>query len=291
MAEEFEKILEKLVASTRSPKGRFSREESWKILESRLYRLRNRRLPLRLMQVAAAAVCCVLGWWTYEWLAPVPQVTVSTLAETRTVNLPDDSKVLLNRYSSLTYPKRFDTKERKVYLQGEGYFEVSKQARKPFKVETEAVMVQVLGTHFNITAYASDPKVRTTLLEGSVAVSLIHDERQTLTLSPNESAVYDKIAGSLTLHTLPDAQEEIAWQSGKLQFKNVPLQEIAQRLSNIFRTEIRIENPRLMRYRMTASFSGDETLEEILALLCRNQQFDYKQTESIITIIPKLNTE
>lgn len=291
MAEDFERILEKLVSSTRSPRGKFARKESWNILEKRLQNVHNRTLTLRFLQVAAVAACFLLGWWTYEWLSPTPQETVSTLAETRTISLPDNSKVVLNRYSTLTYPKQFGNKERKVHLQGEAYFEVSKQPHRPFKVETEAVRIRVLGTHFNVAAYTADPKVRTTLLEGSVAVSLIHDEQQSLTLSPNESAVYDKNIGSLTLHTVDDIQEKVAWQRGKLLFKNTPLLEIAQSLSNAYRTEIRITDPLLQTYRMTASFSEEETLEEILTLLCRNQQFEYKQIQSFITITLKSDTE
>lgn len=88
--------------------------------------------------------------------APVPLQTVSTLAETRTVTLPDQTEIVLNRYSSLTYPERFRGKDRKVQLQGEAYFEVSKDAAHPFKVEAGAIIVQVLGTHFNVEAY---PKI------------------------------------------------------------------------------------------------------------------------------------
>lgn len=79
--------------------------------------------------------------------APVPLQTVSTLAETRSITLPDQTEIVLNRYSTLTYPERFRGKDRKVQLQGEAYFEVSKDAAHPFKVEAEAVIVQVLGTH------------------------------------------------------------------------------------------------------------------------------------------------
>ena len=225
MEQDFEKILNKLVASTRSPRGKFSKANSWILLEKRLPRLQRRILSLRTMASAAAvAVLCVLGWWAYYMFAPVPLQTVSTLAETRSITLPDQTEIVLNRYSTLTYPERFRGKDRKVQLQGEAYFEVSKDAAHPFKVEAEAVIVQVLGTHFNIEAYPEDAQVKTTLLEGSVAVSLIGKKEERLVLSPNESAIYNKDKKSLTLHTEKDASEEIAWRNGTLLFKSIPLQ-------------------------------------------------------------------
>lgn len=290
MEQEFEKILDKLVASTRSPRGRFSKDNSWKLLEKRLPRLQRRILSLRTMAGAAAvAVLCVLGWWAYYMFAPVPLQTVSTLAETRSIILPDQTEIMLNRYSSLTYPERFRGKDRKVQLQGEAYFEVSKDAAHPFKVEAGAVMVQVLGTHFNIDAYPEDIQVKTTLLEGSVAVSLIGKAEERLILSPNESAVYNKDKKSLTLHSEKNATREIAWRNGTLLFKNTPLQEIVRELSNAFHTDIRIEGTDLQNYHMTATFSDGETLEEILSLLCRNQKFEYTKTNDNITITQKLN--
>ena len=238
---------------------------------------------------AAVAVLCVLGWWAYYMFAPVPLQTVSTLAETRSITLPDQTEIVLNRYSTLTYPERFRGKDRKVQLQGEAYFEVSKDAAHPFKVEAEAVIVQVLGTHFNIEAYPEDAQVKTTLLEGSVAVSLIGKEEERLVLSPNESAIYNKDKKSLTLHSEKDASEEIVWRNGTLLFKSIPLQEIVRQLSNAFHTDIRIEDADLQNYHMTATFSDGETLEEILSLLCRNQKFGYTKTNDTITITQKLN--
>lgn len=290
MEQEFEKILDKLVASTRSPRGRFSKDNSWKLLEKRLPRLQRRILSLRTMAGAAAvAVLCVLGWWAYYMFAPVPLQTVSTLAETRSIILPDQTEIMLNRYSSLTYPERFRGKDRKVQLQGEAYFEVSKDAAHPFKVEAGAIMVQVLGTHFNIDAYPEDTQVKTTLLEGSVAVSLIGKAEECLILSPNESVVYNKDKKSLTLHSEKNAAQEIAWRNGTLLFKSTPLQEIVRELSNAFHTDIRIEGTDLQNYHMTATFSDGETLEEILSLLCRNQKFEYTKTNDNITITQKLN--
>lgn len=194
---ELEDILNKLIASTRSPRGRFSAASSYPQLEKKL-NFRNRRLYLTRTFAAAAAVVllCLSVWTAYLYMQPATIQTVSTLAETRTVHLPDGTSVTLNHYSSLSYPERFKSDNREVELSGEAYFEVSKDPKHPFIVQTETIDVQVLGTHFNVGAYPDNPDVKTTLLTGSVAVSNKNNSVR-MVLKPNEAAIYNKVEQSL----------------------------------------------------------------------------------------------
>lgn len=287
---EAEKILEKLIASTHSPRGRFSAEESYKLLERQLPALNKRTFrtrSIRIFSVAAAVILlCVMSWLAYDYMGPVDMQTVSTLAECRSIQLPDGTKVTLNHFSSLTYPERFRGKRREVTLNGEGYFEVSKNAEHPFIVQAEAVRVQVLGTHFNIESYPNDPEVKTTLFEGSVAVTIANNPERII-LRPNESAIYNKENGSLTLETPQNAAEEIAWRSGSFIFNHLPLQEIVRELSNSFGVEIKIEDEALYNYHLTARFSNGESLEEILHLLQQGRDFEYKRNDKGIIINAK----
>lgn len=285
----FDKVLNKLIASTRSPRGRFTAENSWKLLEKQLFARRSRRIFwMRVASTAAVVLLGMAGWFTYDALCPAPIQMVSTLAETRTVMLPDQTKVTLNRYSTLSYPERFKGNRREVNLQGEAYFEVAKDAKHPFIVEAEALNVQVLGTHFNVEAYSGDAEVRTTLLEGSVAVS-IRGEEQRLVLAPNESAVYNKEKGTLLQESAPGAKDEVLWKEGIILFHQLPLQEIARQLSNAFHTDIRIADPHLQNYCMTAKFDADEDLTQILDLLKNAGNFTYKKENNTITLTTKLN--
>lgn len=285
--ENFNKVLNKLIASTRSPRGRFSAENSWKLLEEKRFARRKRRAFW--LRVASVVVVASVGsWLTYNELRMEPIHTIYTLAETQTVTLSDQTEVTLNRYSTLTYPEHFKGKQREVILQGEAYFEVEKDAKHPFVVQTEAVEVQVLGTHFNVEAYENDAEVRTTLLEGSVAVS-IAGKSQRLLLAPNESAIYNKVKGTLVQKAAPDARDEILWSQGIFSFKQLPLQEIARQLSNAFRMNIRIDDARLQNYRMTATFDKGESLTQILDLLKEAGNFDYTQTINTVTLTTKLN--
>ena len=99
---------------------------------------------------------------------------------------------MLNHYSSLSYPEKFQSDKREVELNGEAYFEVSKDPKHPFIVQTETIDVQVLGTHFNVDAYHDNLDVKTTLLSGSVAVSN-KSKSVRMVLKPNEIAIYNKV--------------------------------------------------------------------------------------------------
>ena len=130
---ELEEILNKLVASTRSPRGRFSATASYPELEKRLKSHTRRLTLIRTFSAAAAvALLCLSVWTAYLYMQPVTIQTVSTLAETRTVCLPDGSTVTLNHYSSLSYPEKFKSDKREVKLNGEAYFEVNKNKKHPF---------------------------------------------------------------------------------------------------------------------------------------------------------------
>ena len=287
----FEILLDRLVASTRSPRGRFSAARSWPLLQVRLKRTTLRRtLWMRVAGAAAVVLLCIAGWQTYEGLRPIEMTTVTAQAETRTVVLPDRTEVILNRYSTLTYPKDFRRETRReVSLQGGAYFEVAKNPSHPFVVETGEVQVEVLGTHFNIEAYPRDREVRTTLLEGSVAVSL-RDRSQRLVLAPNERAVYHKTSGRLMQEPLADAADDISWSRGQLNFRSQPLREIVRQLANAYQTDIRIADPTLAEYRLTATFDIREGLTHILDLLQAAAGFTYQKTNNHTIILQtKLN--
>lgn len=282
--------LERLASSTHSPQGKFSAEESYDKLQQRLTPARRKRNVFSIRYVAAVAAGFVLlmgfGWMYYSYRQPVRTLIALTDAETQCIQLPDGSMVTLNRHSKLSYPETFG-KERIVKLNGEAYFEVSKNPEKPFRVETNGVTVSVLGTHFNVNAYSADSLIETTLLEGSVAVSDNTDGEQVI-LKPNETAVYRKATGMLSMHVEADAEEEISWRQGVLTFNDTSMGEIARQLSHHFNVSIRIEGEQLRNYKLNARFKQDETLEEILDMLAPIGGFIYKKTQpDIIELKPE----
>lgn len=288
---ELDEWLERLASSTHSPQGKFSAEESYGMLQQRLEPARRKRKVLSIRYAAAVAAGLVLlisfGWMFYSYQRPAPVLVAFTGAATQLIQLPDGSKVTLNRHSQLRYPQTFG-KERMVELNGEAYFEVSKNPEKPFRVKTNGVTVSVLGTHFNVNAYAADSLVETTLLEGSVAVSDNRNGNQVV-LNPNETAVYRKASGMLTLHSESDARNEISWCKGILSFDNTPMGEIARELSHYFNVTIQIKGEHLRNYKLSARFKQDETLEEILDMLAPIGGFTYRTAQPNIIELTQEN--
>lgn len=145
------------------------------------------------------------------------------------VTLADGSKVWLNAMSSLRFPTSFNGKERKVELLGEGYFEIAKNPKMPFKVavgvpgSTRYSEVEVLGTHFNIKSYQDELLVKTTLLEGSVKITL-PAKGNTEILTPGQQAQLDK-TGNIKLGRA-DTEEVMAWHNGLFKFREVPIEDI-----------------------------------------------------------------
>ncbi len=152
------------------------------------------------------------------------------------VQLPDGTLVWLNSASSLRYPASFTaSRTRKVELLGEGYFEVAKDKLHPFIVKSAKQQVEVLGTHFNVSAYAEDGKEVTTLLEGSVKVDAGVDGKL---LRPGEQSVSSSKGIRLVA---ADIEEAIAWRTGKLVFNNQLLGEIMKKVSRWYDVEVAFE--------------------------------------------------
>lgn len=149
------------------------------------------------------------------------------------INLPDGTRVWLNAASSLKYPVRFEGKERKVTLQGEGYFEVAKDKNKPFKVNSGNQELEVLGTHFNINSYADETSSKTTLLEGAVRLS--PSGGQGLILSPGQQAVV--ASGRMKVDRV-DLDEVMAWKNGNFVFNDEELEQIMRKISRWYDVEV-----------------------------------------------------
>jgi len=170
----------------------------------------------------------------------VTNVLSTAKGETYLVNLPDKSKVWLNALSSITYSTTLNKNgERRVKLDGEAYFEVAKDKKHPFIVESNGQDVTVLGTHFNINSYKNESAVKTTLLEGSVRVrpsgASADGAEHAVILRPGQQATFtrEKIKVSEA-----DIEEAMAWKNGKFIFRDESLTSIMRKVSIWYDVEI-----------------------------------------------------
>ena len=155
------------------------------------------------------------------------------------VVLSDGTRVLLNAASSLQYPTAFQGQERVVLLTGEAYFQVAKDAARPFFVETENMRVQVLGTSFDIMAYDNEPTVRTTLLEGKVRE--VGEGGDSLTLAPGQQAVLQRSGNRLTKEPV-DTDEVVAWKEGLFLYSSrVDIPTIMRQLERWYDIDVHYE--------------------------------------------------
>ena len=177
------------------------------------------------------------------------------------VILPDGSKVFLNALSSLKYPLNFSTKERKVELKGEAYFEVFHNEKLPFRVLAKGQTVEVLGTHFNISAYADDQLVKTTLLTGSVKIAAGNNA---LILKPGEQSQVK--LGHISLVENVDLEDVMAWKNGYFKF-NENLESIMAKVSRWYDVDISYEIQPDLEFKYKGEISRDRNLSELLNML------------------------
>ena len=158
-----------------------------------------------------------------------------------TVVLADGTKVRLNSASSLIYRSKFKKNKREVYLEGEGYFEVKKNADIPFYVQTDRFKVEVTGTTFNVQAYKREDLYNTVLVEGKVN---LHLNKQLLPgsvrLSPNQIACLTKDHDRIQIEPVENMENHISWVSGYLEFRNESVQSILKRIASYYNVQINL---------------------------------------------------
>lgn len=181
------------------------------------------------------------------------------------VDLPDGTRVWLNTSSSLRFPIHFAGNERKVTLTGEAYFEIAKNKHLPFRVITANQQVEVLGTHFNINGYEDEEAIKTTLLEGSVKITLAGNlSAGQLILKPNEEALTQNT--SLNKHDA-DVEEAIAWKNGVFLFNNESLSEIMKQASRWYDVDVVFEDNSLKSQIFSGSISRFKNISQLIEVL------------------------
>jgi ferric-dicitrate binding protein FerR (iron transport regulator) len=159
----------------------------------------------------------------------------TTRGESYQLRLPDGTLVWLNAASSITYPVSFsNTTSREVKLAGEAYFEVVKDKKRPFLVSTAHQHIRVLGTEFNVNAYPDEPEIKTTLLEGSIKLSL-EEGSQNRILKPGEQAT---LSGTQLSVSTVDVEQAVDWKNGDFIFQSEPLNALMRRVSRWYNVEV-----------------------------------------------------
>ncbi|MCG6186946.1 FecR family protein [Maribellus maritimus] len=306
----------------------FNKDENWFRLQKNITAPAPRKdhhlLGVKILRWAAVILFAFLSGFFVNYLlqlraddisSPVCEISAAKGARTFAV-LSDSTKVWLNGGSKLTLAEDFNKKSRDVFLNGEAFFDVSKSKDKYFNVYSSNIFIRVLGTQFNVKSYETDDVIETTLKEGKINIYEIgkNENRQIVTLSPNQKVTYVKGTGKISSENLKreykktvEKDEEVryqesnyliarkvnpadysSWKDGKLIFRKDRLEDIALSLERHFNVNIRIEDEMAKEVLINANFKN-ETIEQVLYALSLTSSIDYEISLNQISIRYKPN--
>lgn len=193
--------------------------------------------------------------------------------------LSDGTKVWLNSASSIKYPVNFIGNERRVELTGEAYFEVAHNAAKPFRVVSSGQTVEVLGTHFNINAYADENAVKTTLLQGSVKVSSAGGSS---VIKPGEQAQFNN--GKINVVSGVDLDAAVAWKNGLFYFEDSNIQEVMRQFARWYDVDVKYDGELPSRH-FSGEISRNINATQMLDILSF-KKIHYKLQGKTIIVMP-----
>lgn len=193
--------------------------------------------------------------------------------------LSDGTKVWLNSASSLSYPSRFEGKERLVKITGEAYFEVAPLRSKPFRVESQGQVIEVLGTHFNVDAYADEAFTKTTLLQGKVKVTL--RQKETI-LHPGQQLQFS--AKESHLINDPDLEEITAWKDGYFKFSE-SLESIMTKVARWYDIEVVYQGNFDGKLKFLGKISRSKNLSSILDIISSASNVHFKVEGRRVTVM------
>lgn len=255
-------------------------------LFTKMPRVKWRRVIASASAVLAAAVIlfmCMLWSRPSENAAPEIFEIVAERGQKSSVTLPDGSRVMINSASTISYTSDYNVKDRNVFLSGEAYFDVASNADIPFVVHADKVSVTALGTEFNVKAYAEDPYVVTTLVEGSVRTEA---GTQYELLTRAQEASYNKEADVLLAYDVKDISRAVPWIRNELLFENESLADIAVTLERMYNVTIVFEDEAAKGYSYTGLIRNN-SLQNVLELISSTSPVGYKMNSGIIRFYMK----
>ncbi len=230
---------------------------------------------------------------------------VCPLGSKTQLSLPDGTQVWLNSGSRISYNGEFNQKNREVYLEGEGFFDVTKNQKKPFIVQTSDIDILVTGTSFNVKAYPEEGSIETTLIQGEIT---IHNKSvkqiKPMKLLPRQKAIYIRDEGRLAISPLElnsiqnqtklekkkviitnnaDVEINTGWKDQKLVFKNESFENMLSKIERWYGVKIILMDEEIKKLHFNGTIE-DETIHEVMNILQLTLPITYTFDHKIITI-------
>ena len=218
---------------------------------------------------------------TVEW----KQLLVAN-GKKATITLEDGTKITLDAGSVFKYPQKFTEKKREVFLQGEGYFEVSSlKDRAPFVVHTNEAVVNVLGTEFNVRAWPQTDRVKVAVAEGKVSFHAKEGSKEAVIILPGQLSILKKNAVPSSPRQV-DLNRQLAWLKYEMVFEDAPLSEVLDQLERWYNLKFRFTDDSLQSLLLTTHIKN-EPIAEILESISLVMNLKYERSGNTVVFSPK----
>lgn len=194
--------------------------------------------------------------------------------------LSDGTMIYLNSESTLSFPVKFQGKERKVYLTGEAYFKVAKNTEHPFVVTAGELEVLVTGTTFGVRAYKDEKDIQTTLESGRVTVRV---EGKSVKLVPNKQVLFNKSTMGLEVRDV-DVDLYLAWADGRLVYDNCPLEKILTDLGRWYNIDVFYSRDELRSYQFSLNMKKHEEFTQVLELIGKTGEVQFEIKDNTVIV-------
>lgn len=230
---------------------------------------------------AAISVLVVSALYIYNNVAkPAPVLAMNKIVvppgQRANLTLSDGTNVWLNACSEMTYPASFSEETRHVSLKGEAYFDVSKDAKHPFVVQTKKCDIKVLGTKFNVQADESDCEFSAALLEGSIELTNRMKSGPSIRLTPMQKAEWT--GGRMVVDSIRNL-DNYRWKEGLICFEDIRFADLMKRFEKTYDIRIVIQNKRLHDYKCSGKCRVSDGVDFILQVLQRSTRFTFSRSD------------
>lgn len=269
--------------------SRIPSDKMWTRINQRIRFRRIRRVSLR---AAAVMVPLILLIGFIGYVNSTRSLSNEAYAEIyvpkgrqQQITLEDGSLIYLGSDTRLRYPKNFSSEERKVHLEGEGYFIVEKDPGHPFIVEIDDVKVKVLGTSFNVEAYPEDSKITLQLDEGSIKLTASPSQKEYV-MVPGEKLIYSRENGNNIISQTKRESALKNWENQTFSFDNAPLRQVLETIKHWHEVDFQTDTEEVWKYSYTFE-SGKNSLEEILSDMEKVSPIQFERKGKTIKISMK----
>jgi len=257
--------------------------------ETKRISIQNNRFSTFLKYAAVFILAFTLGSLSLYYINRNERIELSS--QYNTINVPygersqitlyEGTKIWLNSGTKFRYPVTFSKETRDVFIEGEAYFDVAKDAKHPFVVRAGQLKIQVLGARFNVCAYPNDDDFTTTLDEGSVNAINTTNSRNVI-LNPGEQVILNRETNGLKRLQV-NSQLYTSWKENLLKYENAPFEEVIKKMERWYDVKIIVDQAINTKERYTMTIKT-ESLREMLQLVSRTTKLKYEIKENTVLI-------